>query len=83
MFRKEEKMHQSHTYASQGSKSAFVEIAQRRAEIGRLQREAAGTRGRPLQERVPSVVSWASSRYAHFIRGLGNRASELWAAARG
>jgi hypothetical protein len=81
-------MHQSHTYAGQGTKSAFVEIAQRRAEIGRLQRGAEGTQMRSLwerlpQERVPSVVSWTSVRYDLLIQRLGKRASELWAAARG
>ena len=69
MFRKEEKMHQSHTYASQGSKSAFVEIAQRRAEIGRLQREVAGTRGRPLQERYLPKVRGRRGRRLLLVRG--------------
>lgn len=64
-------MQQSHTYASQGSKTAFVEVAQRRAETARLLNEAGLAQPGWLARQARSLAGWAVPRLDRRFAGLG------------
>ena len=76
-------MYRSSSYASQGGKSTFVEMAERSAEAARLLQEARATDPEQLAERKRSLARWAVSRRNHLLEGLGKRASQLRVEARG
>jgi hypothetical protein len=76
-------MYQSTTYASRGSKTVFVEMAQRSAETARLLQEARATQPERPAERKRSLAGRAVSRRDRLLEGLGKRTAPLPAQARG
>jgi hypothetical protein len=80
---KERQMYRSTSYASQGSKTVFVEMAERSAEAARLLQEARATEPERLPERKGSLAGRAVSRRDHLLEGLGKRTAQLRAEARG
>jgi hypothetical protein len=76
-------MYRSVSYASQGNKSAYVEMAQRSAEAARLLQEARATEPEERKERKRSLVIWAVSRAGHLLGGLQESVPQRRAAARG
>jgi hypothetical protein len=76
-------MYRSTSYASQGSKTVFVEMAGASAETARLLREARAARPAKLPERLPSLVRWAASKAGHLLEGLSERIAQRPVEARG
>lgn len=76
-------MYQSPTYASQGSKTVFVEIAQRRAETARLLQEARVAQPERLPKQTRSLTRRAVSHLDHLLEALGDWMTQLRVEARG
>ncbi len=69
-------MYQSHFYASQGHRTAFVEMAQREAEIARLLNGTGLARPGWLSRQVRSLVRRADSLLDHLTAGVGEWMAE-------
>jgi hypothetical protein len=69
-------MYQSTSYASRGSKTVFVEIAERSAETARLLQLARGTQPAPPPERARSLAGRVVSRRDRLLQGLGKRTAQ-------
>lgn len=75
-------MYQSPTYASQGSKTVFVEIAQRRAETARLLQEARVAQPGRLPKQTRSLAHRTVSHLDHLLEGLGKWMTQFRVEAR-
>jgi len=80
--KEEDNVHLSHTYVSQGSNSAFIEVARQRAENARLLHEA-----RAEQRKRPAwtwrhVARLAAGSFSRKFMGVGTRISRPAAQAR-
>jgi hypothetical protein len=73
-------MYQSTSYVSRGSKTAFVEMAERSAKAARLLQE---TRAARPVEGACSRARQAVSRRDRLLQGLGERTAQLRAEAHG
>ena len=69
-------MNQSYFYASQGHKSAFVEMAQRQAEVARLLGETGIAEPGWLSRQARSLVRWADSLLDRLTAGVGEWMTE-------
>jgi hypothetical protein len=76
-------MYRSASYAGQGSKSVFVEMAEQSAESARRLREAGLAQPERPAVEVRSLVCRAASRWHQMLRWLGKRTTEEWADVRG
>lgn len=76
-------MYQSPTYASQGSKSVFVEISERSAEAARLLQEARLTQPGKPPKQTRSLARRAVSQFDHLLERLGKRMTQRRAETRG
>jgi hypothetical protein len=69
-------MYQSHYYASRGNKSAFVEMAERQAEVARLlDQTGLAQRGR-LSQQARSLARRADSLLDRLTAGVGEWMAE-------
>jgi len=64
-------MHQSHTYASQGNKTAFVEMAQRQAEAARVLHETGLAQPGWLSRQARSLARRAEPLLDRLMAGVG------------
>jgi hypothetical protein len=69
-------MYQSHFYVSQGHKSAFVEMAQREAEVARLLDGTEPAQPGRLSRQARSLVRWADSWLDRLKAGVGEWIAE-------
>jgi hypothetical protein len=72
-------MYRSTSYASEKSKTMFVEMAERSARAARLQE----TRAAQLPERTPSLTRRAASTADRLLEGLRKRVAQRPVGARG
>jgi hypothetical protein len=75
-------MYRSTSYASQGTKSAFVEMAERSAETARLLQGARVAQPGRRPKQMRSLARRAASTLDHLLAGPGKRTTQLRAEAR-